>query len=135
MNLEFALKLCALVHLGLVAAGALMPRVTGLWAEMKRLSPFGRTLFRVYYAFIGLCLVSFGAGSWIFAHELAGGSSLARAICAFLAVFWTLRLVAAWLLDVRPYLINRWRRVGYGATNVVFTLLPLVYAWGALPRA
>jgi hypothetical protein len=135
MKLELALKLCALAHLGLIAAGGLMPRATGLWSETKRLSPFGARLFRVYYAFIGLCLVSFGAASWTFAADLASGTRFARAVCAFLAAFWTLRFIAALLLDVRPYLVNRWWRLGYGATNVVFTFLPFVYAWGALPRS
>jgi hypothetical protein len=132
--LELALKLAALAHLGLIAAGALMPRATGLWRECRALSPFGRKLFRVYYAFIGLCLVSFGAGSWIFAGELASGTALARSTCGFLAAFWVLRFIAALLLDVRPYLTNGWWRAGYAATNVVFTLLPPIYAWGALNR-
>ena len=134
MKLEFAFKLCAVVHLGLIAAGALMPLATGLWSETKRLSPFAGRLFRVYYAFIGLCLFSFGLASWVFAAELASGTGFARAVCAFLAAFWTIRLVAAFLLDVRPYLVNGWWRLGYGVTNVVFSLLPFVYAWGALPR-
>lgn len=132
MKLELALKLAALTHLGLIAAGALMPRATGLWTECGRLSPFGRTLFRVYYAFIGLCLFSFGLGSWFLAGELASGAPLARAVCGFLAVFWTVRWVAAVLLDVRPYLANGWWRCGYTLTNVVFCALPFVYAWGAL---
>jgi hypothetical protein len=131
-HLELALRLAALVHLGLVAAGALMPRATGLWSECARLSPFSRTLFRVYYAFIGLCLVSFGLGSWFFAGELASGAPFARAICWFLAAFWTLRWVAALLLDVTPYLANRWWRLGYSATNVVFCVLPFVYGWAAV---
>jgi hypothetical protein len=133
MKIELALKLAALVHLGLIAAGALMPRATGLWSEAAHMSPFARTLFRVYYAFIGLCLLSFGLGSWVFASELASGTVLARAVCAFLAAFWTLRLIAALLLDVRIYLVNPWWRFGYGATNVVFALLPFVYGWAALP--
>lgn len=132
MKLEPALKLAALAHFGLIAAGALMPRATGLWKECARLSAFGRTLFRVYYAFIGLCLFSFGIGSWVFAGELASGAPLARAMCGFLAAFWTVRLIAALLLDVRPYLVNGWWRFGYTLTNVVFTTLPLIYAWGAV---
>lgn len=131
-TLELAFKLAALVHLGLIAAGALMPRATGLWSECAALSPFARTLFRVYYAFIGLCLFSFGALSWVFATELATGTPLARAVCVFLTAFWLLRWVAAMLLDVTPYLINGWWRLGYSATNVVFCILPFVYAWGAL---
>ena len=132
MRIETALKFAALAHLGLIAAGALMPRATGLWSEVRRLSPFGGTLFRVYYAFIGLCLFSFGAASWFFAADLANGSAFARAVCLFLAAFWTVRLIAALLLDVRPYLVNRWWRIGYGATNVVFGVLPVIYAWAAL---
>lgn len=127
MNAELLLKLAALAHLGLIAAGLLMPRATGLRAETKKLSPFARGLFRTYYAFIGLCLVGFGAGSWFLARELASGTTLARAACGFLAVFWTIRLVAAaWVLDVRPYLTNAWWRAGYHATNVVFGLLPFL---------
>lgn len=134
MTLELALKFAALTHLGLIAAGMLMPRATGLWQECARLSAFPRTLFRVYYAFIGLCLVSFGLGSWIFAGELASGAPFARAVCGFLAAFWTIRLIAALLLDVKPYLVNGWWRLGYGLTNVVFSTLPFIYAWGALKR-
>lgn len=132
MKLELALKLAALVHLGLIAAGVLMPRATGLWREADAMSPFARTLFRVYYAFIGLCLFSFGFGTWVYAAELASGTALARAVCGFLAAFWLLRWVAAVLLDVRPYLTNAWWRIGYAATNVVFCALPFVYTWGAL---
>lgn len=133
MNAVLLLKLCALTHLGLVAAGVLMPRATGLWRQLERLDPFARGLFRTYYAFIGLCLVSFGAASWFLAEELASGTRLARAACGFLAVFWLMRLVAAiWLLDVRPYLTNAGWRIGYQATNVVFSALPFVYAWLAL---
>ncbi|HVU17979.1 MAG TPA: hypothetical protein VHD32_13720 [Candidatus Didemnitutus sp.] len=133
MNMILILKLAAVAHLGLIAAGLLMPQATGLWAETERLSPFGRGLFRTYYAFIGLCLVSFGLGSWIFAPELVSGTPLARALCGFLAVFWTIRLVAAvWVLDVKPYLTNGWWRLGYAATNVVFGLMPFCYAWAAI---
>ena len=130
--LELALKLAALVHLGLIAAGALMPFATGLWKECAKLSPFPRTLFRVYYAFIGLCLVSFGLASWFLVPDLTSGTTLARGVCWFLAAFWTLRWVAALFLDVTPYLVNRWWRLGYSATNVVFCVLPFVYGWAAI---
>ena len=130
-TLELLFKVTALVHLGLIAAAALMPWATGLWSECALLSPFGRRLFKIYYAFIGLCLFSFAAGTWIFAAELVDGSPLARAVCAFLTAFWLLRWLAAVLLDVTPYLVNRWWRLGYSATNVVFCVLPFVYLWGA----
>ena len=135
MIAELLLKLAALSYLGLMGAGLLMPQVTGLWAETKKMSPFAQGLFRTYYVFIGFCLMAFSIGSWVLAAELAGGTTLARAVCGFLALFWLLRLVAAiWLLDVSPYLTNVWRRIGYHAINIVFSLLPILYAWLALRR-
>ncbi len=133
MNATLLLKLASLTYLGLIAAGLLMPKVTGVWTDAKKMSPFARGLFRTYYLFIGLCLVGFGAGSWFLASELVSGTTLARAACGFLAVFWLIRLVAAiWILDVKPYLTSGWLRLGYGATNVVFSLLPFFYGWLAL---
>ena len=132
MNTETLIRLGALTHLGLIAAGLLMPKATGLWGQVATLPPFARGLFRTYYAFIGLCLVSFGTGSWFLAEQLADGSILARSVCGFLAAFWLVRLVAAvWVLDVRPYLTSTGYRVGYQATNIVFSCLPLLYAWVA----
>jgi hypothetical protein len=109
-----------------------MPRAVNLRLHLALLPPFIRQLFWVYYIFIGLCLVSFGLGTVLFAETLAAGGGLARAMCAFLAVFWTLRLIAAtFVLDVRPYLTSTSWRLGYQATNIVFIYLPVVYAWAA----
>ena len=133
MNAPLLLKLASLTYLGLIAAGLLMPKVTGVWIEAKKMSPFAQGLFRTYYCFIGLCLVGFGLGSWVLAVELSSGTTLARAACGFLAVFWLIRLFAAiWILDVKPYLTSPWRRIGYQATNIVFGILPFFYGWLAL---
>ena len=133
INLTLLLQIAGLLHLGLICAGALMPRAVNLRTHIAILPPFIRQLFWVYYSFIGLCLVSFGTITIIFAPVLASGENLARAICAFLALFWTIRLVAAtFVFDVRPYLKNNFWRLGYHATNIVFTYLPIVYTWAAL---
>lgn len=61
-------------------------------------------------------------------------------LCAFFALFWTLRLIAGtFVFDMRPYLTSRYRRLGYHAINIVFAYLPIVYALAAsrphwLPR-
>jgi hypothetical protein len=132
MNLIVLLQIAGVLHLGLMCAGALMPRAVNLRTNIAPLPPFIRKLFWVYYSFIGLCLVSFGLITFIFAPTLAAGGGLARAVCLFLALFWTVRLVAAtFVLDVRPYLTNIFWRLGYQATNIVFIYLPVVYAWAA----
>ncbi len=133
MNTIVLLKLAGLTYLGLLVAGLMMPRVVGLKEHVQSLPQFIRQLFWVYYNFIGLCLISFGLATFFLADELASGTPLARATCAFLAVFWTVRfVVGSFVFDLRPYLTNRWRRIGLFAANLVFTALPLVYGWAAL---
>jgi hypothetical protein len=130
MKLSFLLEIAGVLHLGLLSAGAAMPRAVSLRAHLAGLPPFIRRLFLVYYGFIAMVLVGFGAMTFFCASALADGGTLARALCAFLAIFWTVRLVvAACVFDVRPYLTTRFYRVGYQATNVVFVYLVLVYAF------
>jgi hypothetical protein len=136
MNTSLILKLTALTYLGLLAAGLLMPGTVGLRQYLSTLPRFIRQLFWTYYAFIGLNLICFGLGTWLLAEELAGGTPLARAVCGFLALFWTVRfVVGTFVFDLRPYLTNRWRRAGLTAANIVFTCLPLIYGWVALKGA
>jgi len=127
-TLTLLLKLAGLLHLGLLCAGLLMPRVVGLRVHLATLPRFIRRLFWVYYVFIGLCLVGFGLLTFTLAGTLAEGSTLARALCLFLAAFWSLRLIAATVVfDLSPYLTNVYRRIGYHAINLVFVYLPVVY--------
>ena len=133
MKLVLALQFAGVMHLGLIAAGVLMPRVVQVRKHVSSLPPFIHRLFWVYYMFIGLCLVSFGALSFFFASELASGTPLARAVCGFLAVFWIVRLLVATLVfDVNPYLTNGLLKLGYHATNLAFVLLPIIYGWVAI---
>jgi len=132
LDLTTLLRVGGVMHLGLMAAGLLMPQVVGLRGHLRALPQFIRRLFWVYYGFIALCLVSFSVLTLAFADTLASGSALARAVCAFLAVFWTLRLlVATFVFDLRPYLTSTARRIGYHATNVAFAYLPIVYTVAA----
>jgi hypothetical protein len=131
-SLSLQLQIAGVLHLGLMAAGLLMPRAVNLRAHLVAVPPFIRQLFWVYYTFIALCLVGFSVITVAFADTLAAGGPLARALCGFLAVFWTLRLlVATFVFDLRPYLTSGYRRVGYHATNVVFAYLPVVYTLAA----
>jgi hypothetical protein len=133
MNTTLLLQLTSLTYIGLACAGLLMPRVVGLSENIRTLPKFIRQLFWVYYTFIGLSLVSFGLGTFFLADELASGTPLARAVCGFLTVFWTVRFFAGtFVFDLRPYLTSNWRRTGLFATNLVFTALPFVYGWAAL---
>ncbi len=131
-TLTLLLQIAAILHLGLLGAGLMMPAVVNLRAHLAVIPTFIGRLFWVYYSFIGLCLVSFGCLTFTLAGTLAGGSILARALCVFFAAFWTLRLIAAtFIFDLSPYLTNRSRRLGYHAINIVFIYLPVVYLLAA----
>jgi hypothetical protein len=133
INLTLLLQIAGILHLGLMGAGLLMPKVVRMRWHLATLPPFIRQLFWVYYSFIALCLVSFSIITVVFADTLATGGSLARALCVFFAIFWTLRLFAAtFVFDMRPYLTNSYRRFGYHATNIVFAYLPVVYVLAAI---
>ncbi|MEO5803851.1 MAG: hypothetical protein ABIR24_09995 [Verrucomicrobiota bacterium] len=133
LDLTLLLQIAGVLHLGLMCAGLLMPRVVNMRSHLAVLPPFIRQLFWVYYSFIALCLASFCVITIVFADTLAAGGNLARALCAFFAVFWTARLFAAtFVFDIKPYLTNGYRRLGYHAINIVFAYLPIVYAWAAL---
>jgi len=135
-KLTLLLRVAGVLHLGLMCAGLLMPRVVGIRAHLAKMPPFIRQLFWVYYLFIGLCLAGFSVITIVFADALAAGGTLARALCAFFAAFWTLRLAAAmWVFDMEPYLTSGTRRVAYRMLNVAFIYLPVVYALAAVqPR-
>lgn len=133
INMVLLLQVAGILHLGLICAGLLMPHVVGLRSHLGGLPPFIRQLFWVYYSFIGLCLVSFCVITLVFAETLAAGAPFARAMCAFFALFWTVRLVAGtFIFDLHPYLTNPYRRAGLMAANIVFAYLPIVYALAAL---
>jgi hypothetical protein len=132
INLVILLRIAGALHLGLMCAGLLMPRIVRMRSHLATLPQFIRQLFWVYYSFIALCLLSFSVITIAFAETLAGGGDLARALCTFFAAFWTLRLIAAtFVFDMHPYLTSSFRRLGYHALNLVFAYLPVVYTLAA----
>jgi len=132
IDLTLLLQVAGVMHLGLMSAGLLMPRVVNMRVHLAGLPAFIRQLLWVYYSFIALCLVGFSVITIVFAETLASGSTLARALCVLFAMFWTLRLlVATFVFDMRPYLTSTLRRAGYHALNVVFIYLPVVYGLAA----
>ncbi len=125
------LQIAALLHLGLICAGASMPKAVNLRGHLAVVPPFIRQLFFIYFSFIGLMLVGFGALTFLFAPAMASGEPVARGLCILLTAFWSLRLFAAFVFDVRPYLTNWIYRFGYAAINLIFVYLVAIYALAA----
>jgi hypothetical protein len=130
---ELGLRLGGAVHLCILFASAMVPRVLDWRTQFAPLHPFLRRLFWVYGVFIVFTIVSFGVLSLAFTQELAAGSPLARGMCAVVAMFWLGRLaVQFFVFDARPFLTTAWLRAGYHALTVAFIVLPVPYALVAL---
>ena len=105
-----------------------MPGAVNLRGHLAVLPPFIRQLFFIYFSFIGLMLIGFGVLTFLFAPAMAAGEPVARGLCILLTAFWSMRLFAAFVFDVRPYLTNWLYRVGYYIINVIFLYLLAVYS-------
>jgi hypothetical protein len=131
-TLTTLLQIAGILHLGLICAGASMPKAVDLTGNLAALPPFIRRLFLVYFAFIALMLVGFGLLTFFFAGSMAAGEPVARGLCVLLTAFWLLRLLAAaFVFDVTPYLTNWIYRLGYHAINLIFIYLLGIYAFAA----
>ncbi|MDB4459079.1 hypothetical protein N9059_00740 [bacterium] len=133
MELISLIQFAGIMHLGILAAGALMPGIVGFNKHIKLLTPFLQSLFKVYYGFIGGTVVAFGSISFFLADNLAYGGPVANAILLTMTLFWLARFgVALFVFDLTPFLTNRWRRIGYQLTNIAFLYLPTVYGYAFL---
>jgi len=81
------------VQLLVASVNFFLPRELDYRSSLARLTPIVREVFVVQAAYIVLVLVALAALCFAFPAELAGGSTLGRALSAFLTVFWGLRLL------------------------------------------
>ena len=122
-----------MLHFGILLASAAVPQVLDFREQLRPLGRLLRQLIWVHGAFIVLVIVAFGLLSIIFATQLAGGSPLARGVCAFIAIFWILRLlVQFFVFDAKPYL-KRWPlALGYHGLTLVFVYHAVAYSLAAV---
>jgi hypothetical protein len=132
-TLENGLRLAGFGHFAILSATALVPKVLDWKTNLKSLPPFLRTLFWVYGVFIVLTIIGLGTLTLFNAHEMAAGGIAARSMAGFFAVFWGLRLfVQLFIFDARPYLTNRWLKLGDHLLTLAFLFFTSIYAIAAL---
>src|ERR1044072_1685081 len=81
---------------------------------------------------IVLSIVAFGALSIFNSPELTSGTGMTRGFCAYVAVFWGVRLALQAVFDVKAHLAAWWLKAGYFVLTLLFAGLTVVYAWAAL---
>jgi hypothetical protein len=128
-NLIFA---AGVGQLGVLIASAQVPFQLHWREAFAPLPKLHRQLYWVYGGYVVLSIVALGLISLLNASELAAGSGLARAFCAYAAAFWGVRLGLQTVLDAKPFLTAWWLTLGYHALTVLFLFFTVVFAWGAI---
>jgi hypothetical protein len=115
-------------------ASALVPFRLKWRDELRGLPRLHRQMHWVYGGYVVLSIIAFATLSICNSGELARGSGLARGFCAYVAVFWGVRLALQAVFDIKEYLTTWWTKAGYAALTLMFTALTLIYSWAALER-
>ncbi len=132
MSLADLIFLAGVGQLGVLVASALVP-VHLNWPESFRSLPnLHRQLFWVYGGYVVLSITSLGLISLFNARELADGSNLARGFCAYVTIFWGIRLALQAVLEVKEHLSKWWLKVGYHLLTVLFVCFTLIFGWASV---
>jgi hypothetical protein len=119
-------------QLSVLIASSLVPIRLNWRQEFRCLSRLHRQLYWVYGGYVVLSIIALGLISILNSAELASGSGLARSFCAYVAVFWGIRLSLQAVLDVKQHLTAWWLIAGYATLTMLFASFTVVYAWAAL---
>lgn len=124
--------LAGVAQLFVLVASALVPFRLN-WRDQLRVLPrLHRQMFWVYGGYVVLSITTFALLSIFNARELASGSGLARGLCAYIGVFWGVRLALQSVFDVKEHLNTWWLKLGYAALTVLFAYLTVLFSLLAL---
>ena len=132
MTLTNAIVAAGFAQLSILIATAMVPFKLHWHRELQPLSRLHRQMHWVYGGYVVLAIIAFAVLSIFNARELASGSGLARGVCAYVAVFWGIRLSLQAVFDMGAYLTRPWMKAGYAALTVLFASFTAIYAWAAV---
>jgi hypothetical protein len=121
--------LAGLGQLGLAAGSLLIPRVLGWREETMRLTRLTRQVFWTYSGYIWGTNVCMGALSALAPALLLDGSPLARAVCAYIALYWGARLLLQLLCYDRTVVTTAALRLAEAVLAVLFAFLTATYGY------
>lgn len=132
MNVITLFQLAGAAHLVSLAAIVFAPIQLRWDEELARLPKLLRQMCNVYNYYTGGTIVALGLVSLLCPGELASGSRLARAVCAYTTIFWGVRLWLQLYYDFRPHLTSARLRLGYHSLTMLFVAFIAIYGWGAI---
>lgn len=123
------LRLAGAGQLCILVASSLVPFRLNWKRDLASLPALHRQMYWTYGGYVVLGIVALGAISLTCADELAGGSRLGRAVCAYGALFWGIRVLLQAVFDVKPHLTAWWLVAGYHTLTVLFLFFTAVYGY------
>lgn len=124
--------IAGLIQLFIPIASALVPIRLKWRSELNSIPKLHRQLYWTYGGYVVLAIVSFSLICLVNSKELAGGSGLARSVCAYMAAFWGIRLTLQAVFDVTPFLTEWWLKAGYHVLTLAFISLTAIFSLAAL---
>jgi hypothetical protein len=118
-------------QLSVLVASALVPIRLKWHVELAVLPHLHRQMYWVYGGYVVLSIIAFGVICLTNANELASGSRLARSVCAYMAVFWGIRLSLQFVLDVKEHLTAWWLYAGEFVLTAFFLYFAIVFSLAA----
>jgi hypothetical protein len=130
--MEAMIVWCGAGQLALAAASLAIPRALGWREELSRVSPLTRNVFWTYGAYIVGTNAAFGLVSVLAPRAILDGSTLARAVAGFIAVYWGARSVLQFTSFSRHAPQGLRFRVAEAALVALFLACTVVYGAVAL---
>jgi hypothetical protein len=121
-----------LAQLSILIASAMVPYRLKWRTELSALPRLHRQMYWVYGGYVVMSIVAFALISIANSRELASGSGLARGVCAYVAIFWAVRVLLQGVFDVKEHLTAWWLTAGYHTLTLLFATLTIIYAWAAV---
>lgn len=121
--------LAGIGQLALAAGSLAIPRVLGWREETTRLTRLTRQVFWTYAGYIWGTNVCMGALSAFAPGSLLDGSPLARAVCAYIALYWGARLLLQLFCYDRAVVTTAALRLAEAALLVLFAFLAATYGY------
>lgn len=131
MNLADLICLTGAGQLCVLVASAMVPFRLGWKNELACLSRLHRQMYWTYAGYVVLGIIALGFTCVFCADELAAGTRLARAFCAYGAIFWGGRLALQAFFDAKAHLTEWWLTAGYHLLTLLFLWFTAVLGYAA----
>ncbi|MEX2318195.1 MAG: hypothetical protein WD669_13640 [Pirellulales bacterium] len=119
-------------QLSVLVASALVPLRLNWRTQFAVLPRLHRQMVWVYAGYVVLSIVAFSLICLFNAAELASGTRLARSVCAYMAVFWGIRLSLQAVLDVKEHLTAWWLYAGEIVLTILFVSFTTIFGLAAV---